>query len=84
MELALAWNGKCCQFLRIFIQLHLPESGSEIQCGKNGGIGSPDVADAFIDLRHGVLVNVGVLVEFSEVLDDPESLALFLWNEENG
>ncbi len=34
------------------------------------------------DLLHGVLVDVGVLIQFSEVLYDPESLALFLWNAE--
>ncbi len=78
------WNGKGCQFLRVFIQLLLPESGSEVQCGKNGGIGPADVADTFGNLLHGVLVNVGVLVELSEVLDNPESLALFFWNPENG
>jgi hypothetical protein len=75
MELALAWNGKGCQFLRVFIQLHLPESRNEVQCGENGGIGPADVADAFGNLLHGVLVNVGVLVELSEVLNNPESLA---------
>ncbi len=81
MELALARNGKGCQFLWILIQLHLPESGSEVQCGR---IISPDVADAFGDLLHGVFVNVGVLVELPEVLNDPEPLAVFLWNTENG
>jgi len=57
MELALAWNGKGCQFLRVFIQLLLPESRSEVICGKNGGVGSPYVADAFGDLLHGSTIH---------------------------
>jgi hypothetical protein len=64
--------------------LHLPEFGSEVQCGENGKIGSLNVADAFGGLLHRVFVNVGVLVELPGVLNDPESQALFLWNAENG
>ncbi len=79
MELTFAWNCKCCQLLGVFVQLHLPESRSEVQCCKNGGIGPPNVADTFGDLLHGVLVYVGVLVQFPEVLYNPESLALFLF-----
>jgi hypothetical protein len=45
------------------IQFHLPESGSEIQSGEDGRVRSPDVPDAFADLLHGVLIDVGVLVE---------------------
>jgi hypothetical protein len=84
MELAFSRNGESCQLLRVLIQLHLPEARREIQCCQNGGISSPNGADAFGDLLHGVLVDVGVLVQFSEVLKNPESLALFLWNTENG
>ncbi len=84
MEQTFAWDGESCQFLGIFVQLHLPESRSEVQCQENGGIGLSNVADAFRDLLHGVLVDVGVLVQFPEVLYDPESLALFPWNAEHG
>ncbi len=84
MELPLAWNGEGCQFLRVFIQLHLPESQGQVQCGKNCGVCLPDIADAFCDLLHGVLVDVGVLVQLPEVLHDAKSLSLFLWNAENG
>jgi hypothetical protein len=74
MELALALDGKGRQFLCVFVQLHLPESGSEVQSGK----------DTLSDFLHRVFVTMGVLVEFPEVLHDPEPLALFLWNAENG
>ncbi len=82
MELTLAWNGKGCQFLQVFVQLHLPESRSEVQSGENCGVGPADVGDTFVDFLYRVFVNVGVLVEFPEVLN--ESLTLFLWNTENG
>jgi hypothetical protein len=84
MELALARNGKSCQLLRVFVQLHLPESGSQVQCCENGGVGSAYVADTFGDFFHGVLVDMGVLVELPEILYNAKSLALFLWNAENG
>jgi len=64
--------------------LHLPESGSEVLCGENGRVGLADVPDAFGNLLHGIFVNMGVLVELPENLNDPETLALFLWNAENG
>ncbi len=72
------------KFLRVLVHLHLPESGGEIKCGKNGRVGPADVPDAFGNFLHGILVNVGVLVELSEILNDPETLALFLGNAENG
>ena len=84
MKLSLVGNGKGRQFLRVLIQLHLPESGSEVQCGENGRVGPADVLDAFGNLLHGIFVNMGVLVELPENLNDPETLALFLWNAENG
>ncbi len=84
MELALARNGESGQLLRIFVQLHLPESRSQVQCCENVGVGSADVTDAFGDLLHGVLVYVGVLVELPEILHNAKSLALFLWKAENG
>ncbi len=63
MKLSSVWNGKSGQGLRFWIQFHLPKSGSEIQSGENGRVGSPDVPDAFANLLHGVLVDVGVLIE---------------------
>ncbi len=84
MELPFAWNGESCQFLRVFIQLHLPETQGQVQGCENGGVCSPDVADTFGDLLHGILVNMGVLVQLPEILHDAKSLALFLWNAENG
>jgi|APCry1669190288_1035285.scaffolds.fasta_scaffold167862_1 hypothetical protein len=84
MKLTFAGNGESCQLLGVLIQLHLPESKHEIQCCKNGGIGSADVANAFSDLFHGILVDMGILVQLSEVLYNPESLALFLYNADNG
>ncbi len=84
MELSLAWNGESCQLLGVLIQLHLPETGSQVQGRKNGRVGSDYVADAFRDLLHRVLVDMGVLVELPEVLHNAKSLALFLWNAENG
>ncbi len=41
-------------------------------------------ANTFGDFLHRVCVNMGVLVELPEFLNDPVSLALFLWNAENG
>ncbi len=69
-----------------FCELHLPEFGSEVQSGKDCRVGSAYVNDTLSDFLHRVLVNMGVLVEveFPEVLHDPEPLALFLWNAENG
>ena len=84
MKLSFSWNGESRQWLRFVIQLHLPEAGGKVQGGENGRVGSADVADALGDLLHGVFVDVGVLVEFPEILYDPESLALFLGNAENG
>ena len=84
MELTLARNGESCQLLRILIQLHLPESRSQVECCENVGVSSTNVADAFGDFFHGVFVYMGVLVGLPEVLNNVESLALFLWNAENG
>ena len=36
------------------------------------------VADAFVDLLHGVFVSVGLLVEASDVLHDAETSPPFL------
>jgi hypothetical protein len=72
------------ELLGFFVQLHLLEACHEVQGIEDVGVSTANVADAFLDFLHGVFVDVRVLVQFSEVLDDPESLALFLWNAENG
>ncbi len=66
------------------MQLNLPESRIEVQCGENGRVSPADIPDAFGNFLHGVFINVGVLVELPEVLNDPETLALFFGNAENG
>ncbi len=80
MELSPVRDRESRQGLRFGIQFHLPESGGEIQSGEYGRVGSADVPDAFADFFHGILVDVGVLIEQPEVLHDPESLALLLWH----
>ncbi len=84
MELSSVRDREGCQGLRFWIQFHLPKSGGEIQSGEDRRVGSPDVPDAFANLFHGILVDVGVLIEQSEVLHDPESLALLLWYTKYG
>ncbi len=84
MELSLAQNGESCHLLGILIQLHLPETGGQVQGHENGGVGSAYFADAFGDLLHRVLVDMGFRVELPEVLHDSKSLALLLGNAENG
>jgi len=66
------------------IQWNWPLPRSQVQGCEYVGVGSANVTDAFGDLLHGVLVNVGVLVELPEILHNVKSLALFLWNAENG
>ncbi len=63
MKLSSVWDSEGSKGLRFWIQFHLPKSRSEIQSGEDGRVFSPDVPDAFADLLHGVLVDVGVLVE---------------------
>ncbi len=63
MKLSSVRNGESGKGLRFRIQFHLPKSRGEIQSGEDGRVGSPDVPDAFADLLHGVLVDVGVLIE---------------------
>ena len=57
----------------MIVDRHLPESRCEINGGKNVGIGLTNVADAFVDFFRGVFVGVGLFVETSEVLNDPEA-----------
>ncbi len=41
-----------------------------------------NVADALCDLLHAVLVNVGVVVQLSEILDNAKTLSLFFRDTE--
>ena len=84
MKLASVRDRESREGLRFWIQFHLPKSGSEIQSGEYGQVGSSDVPNAFADFLHGIFVDVGVLIEQPEVLYDPESLALLLWHAEYG
>ena len=68
----------------LFVDGHLPESGGEVDRGKDVGVGSADVADAFVDFFHGVFVRVGFLVETPEVLNDSKASPPFLWDTEDG
>ncbi len=45
--MAFSWNRESGEWLRFFVQLHLPESGGEVQGGEDDGVGSADVTDAF-------------------------------------
>ena len=56
----------------------MPETGCEINGGENGRIGPADVADTFVNLLHGVLVGVGLLIESPEVLHDAQASPPFL------
>ena len=58
-----------------FVDGHLPEAGGEINGREDGGVGSSNVADAFIDFLHGVLISVGLGVETPKILDNSEPLA---------
>ena len=68
----------------LIVDGHLPESRSEVDGGENVGVGPADVADAFVDLFHGVFVRVGLFIETSEVLNDAQASSPFLWNTEDG
>ncbi len=52
MKLALARDGESCQLLGILVQLHLPETGSEVQSRENCRVGPANVADTFGDFFH--------------------------------
>jgi hypothetical protein len=49
----------------------LPESGSQVEHGKYGKVGSENVADTFCDLLHGIFINVRAHVELSEISHHP-------------
>ncbi len=83
MDLTFPWVSESGKWLRFFIQLHLPESGSKVQHQEDAEIGPTDVTNALGDLLHGVFVDVRVLVKLSEILYDPESLSLLFWHAEN-
>ena len=82
-ELALSLDGEGCEVAVFLVDGHLPESGSEVDGGEDGRVGSADVGDALINLFYGVLVGVGLCVKASEVLNNPESSPTFLGNTED-
>jgi hypothetical protein len=61
VELSFARNCESRERLRLFIQFHLPESGSKIQGQEELGICSSDVTNAFGDFLHGIFVDLGAL-----------------------
>jgi hypothetical protein len=70
--------------LWLLVQFHLPESRSKVQGGEDFGICSSNVPNALGDFLHWIFVDVRVLVQFSKVLHNPESLTLFFGYAENG
>jgi hypothetical protein len=48
--------------LQLGVQFHLPESRGEVKGGQNLRVDTTDVPDAFGDLLHWILVNMGILV----------------------
>ena len=80
----MALNCKGSEVAILIIDGHLPESRSEIDGGEDVGVGLTDVADAFVDLFHGVLVGVGLFVETSEVLRDAQASPPFLGTQKMG
>ena len=65
------------------MQGHLPESGSEVDGGKDAVAGSSYVPNAFRDILHGVSVNVCLTIESPKILDDAQSLPRFLRDAED-
>ena len=53
-KLAMALDGEGGEVTVFVVNGHLPETGSEVDGGKNSGIGSADITDALVDLLHGV------------------------------
>jgi hypothetical protein len=53
----------------------LTKSSYEVYCCENGASGSSNISDAFTNVLHGVFVGVGVSIEGSEVLDEPDAPA---------
>ncbi len=80
VELSFPCDSESSQWLGFFVQLHLPESGSEVQRQENAGVCFADVTG---DLLHRIFVNVGILVKLSEVLHHPESLSLLFQHTKN-
>jgi len=84
MVLSFTWDGKCSEGLRVVIQLHLPETRSQIEGRKDGGVCPANVANTFCDLLHAVLVDVGVIVQLPEILYNSETLSLFFGHTKSG
>jgi hypothetical protein len=58
---------KSGEFLAFRSERKLPKTTGQIKRGKNRTARSSNVADAFFDGLHGVLVCVGVSVKFSKI-----------------
>ena len=84
MVLSFTWYRKCSEGLRVFTQLHLQKTGSQIEGQKNCGVCPANVANTFSDFRHAVLVDVGVIVELPEILYNSETLSLFFGHTKSG
>ena len=67
-----------------WVEWHLPESGREVDCGEDAGAGSSNVSDAFGDVLHGVLVDLGFAVECPKILHDAETLSGLFRDTEDG
>ena len=72
----MALDRECGQVAILIANGPLLEPRGEIDGGEDGGVGSADVADAFVDFLHGVLVGVDLLVEASEVLHNAQASPL--------
>ena len=62
------------------INWHLPEARGEVNCVENGVVFPTNVAHAFIDFFHEILVRVGLFVDTLDIVDD----SLFVNAEDGG
>ena len=84
LELASIFDSESCQVAVLFVNGHLPETRGQVDCGEDAASGPSNVSDAFRDFLHGVFVRLGFQVEPPEILDDPQSLTIFLGYAEDG
>ena len=68
MVLAHARYGEGSVRSTLGLQQHLPEPRGEVQRRKDVASGSADLANAFSNVSHGVLVDVCLLIESPEIL----------------
>ena len=65
------------------VNWHLPKVRCEVNCGENGWVCPINVADAFVDFFHEILVCVGLFVETPEIVDNAKAPAGLFWNAED-